>query len=301
MRKDLHEANRLSWNAATIAHNSHKGDQAAFFRNGGSTLFPEELELLGDVAGLSLLHLQCNAGQDSLSLARLGADVTGVDISDEAIAFARRLSDESGIPARFEREDLFTWFEQAARDRRLFDRVFTSYGTICWLSDLDRWASGLAGVLKPGGRFAFIEFHPFAMVFNEQWQPHYDYFRSAPVEEDGVGDYVAQSGDGLTPGASEVGVVDFRNPHRSYEFYWGVGDVVSALIRAGLILERMVEFPYANGWRGFDGMRDIGGRRMAPPESMPRIPLMYGLVANQRPSGLATVDRGVGGPDQDSR
>lgn len=91
MRKDLHEANRLSWNAATVAHNSHKGDQAAFFRRGGSTLFPEELDLLGDIAGLSLLHLQCNSGQDSLSLAQLGADVTGVDISDEAIAFARRL------------------------------------------------------------------------------------------------------------------------------------------------------------------------------------------------------------------
>ena len=283
MRKDLHEANRLSWNAATIAHNSHKGDQAAFLRGGGSTLFPEELDLLGDVAGLSLLHLQCNSGQDSLSLARLGADVTGVDISDEAIAFARLLSDESGILAHFEREDLFAWFEQAASDRRLFDRVFTSYGTICWLSDLDTWARGIASVLKPGGRFTFMEFHPFAMVFNEQWQPHYDYFNKEPVEEGGVGDYVAESGDGLTPGDKEAGVVSFRNPHRSYEFYWGVGEVVSALIRAGLTLERMVEFPYANGWRGFEGMRDIGGRRMVPPDTMPRIPLMYGLVAVKQP------------------
>ncbi len=75
MRSDLHEANRLSWNAATRAHNSHKADQAAFFRNGGSTLYPEELQLLGHLDGLRLLHLQCNAGQDSLSLARLGARV----------------------------------------------------------------------------------------------------------------------------------------------------------------------------------------------------------------------------------
>jgi 2-polyprenyl-3-methyl-5-hydroxy-6-metoxy-1,4-benzoquinol methylase len=95
LRKDLHAANRLSRNAATVAHNSHKSDQAAFFRGGASTLFPEELELLAEVAGLSVLHLQCNSGQDSLCLARLGADVTGVDISDEAIAFARRLSEES--------------------------------------------------------------------------------------------------------------------------------------------------------------------------------------------------------------
>src|SRR5262249_18500319 len=79
---DLHEANRLSWNAATDANNSHKQDQAEFFRAGGSTLYPEEVELLGDVRGKTLVHLQCNAGQDTLSLARLGAVVTGVDISD---------------------------------------------------------------------------------------------------------------------------------------------------------------------------------------------------------------------------
>ncbi len=84
MKKALHELNRLSWNTATVAHNSHKGDQAAFFRDGGSTLFPEERELLGDVT-----HLQCNAGQDTPSLVRDGADATGVENSDKAIGFAR--------------------------------------------------------------------------------------------------------------------------------------------------------------------------------------------------------------------
>lgn len=148
MSHEMHEANRRSWNAATIAHNSHKGDQAAFFRNGGSTLYKEELDLLGDVDGVDLLHLQCNAGQDSLSLAKLGAKVTGVDISDEAIEFASRLSDESGVPARFEREDLFVWFEQSSREGRVFDRVFTSYGTLCWLSSIDMWARGVSSVLK---------------------------------------------------------------------------------------------------------------------------------------------------------
>ena len=103
LKKDLHEANRLSWNAATRAHNSHKGDQARFLREGGSTLHPEELELLGELRGRSLLHLQCNSGQDTLSLAARGALVTGVDISDEAISFARRLSADSGLPATFER------------------------------------------------------------------------------------------------------------------------------------------------------------------------------------------------------
>src|SRR5689334_22694442 len=109
LRKELHEENRLAWNEATVAHNSHKVDQARFLREGGSTLFPEEVELLGDVRGLSLVHLQCNAGQDTLSLARLGARVTGVDISDSAIEFARRLSEESGIAGTFFRSDVYDW------------------------------------------------------------------------------------------------------------------------------------------------------------------------------------------------
>src|SRR5512138_2528139 len=97
IRKDLHEVNRAAWNAATEAHNSHKADQARFLREGGETIFPEEIALLGDLAGQRLLHLQCNAGQDTLSLVRRGARATGVDISDTAIEFARRLSADAGI------------------------------------------------------------------------------------------------------------------------------------------------------------------------------------------------------------
>lgn len=281
MQMEFHEANRMSWNAATLAHNSHKGDQATFFRNGGSTLFPEEIALLGPVAGLSLLHLQCNSGQDSLSLARLGARVTGVDISDEAIAFARRLSAESGVAARFERADLLAWFKQAGNEGRRFDRVFTSYGTVCWLSDIVAWAQGVADVLETGGRFVIIDFHPFAMVFDERWRPCYDYFGSDPVRGEGVSDYVAVSGEGLAPGAYERGVENFRNPHPSFAFSWGVGDIVTALLGAGLRVERLVEYPYINGWRAFETMRDLGDRRFAPPDVMPRLPLMYGVSARK--------------------
>ncbi|MCR6475559.1 class I SAM-dependent methyltransferase [Variovorax sp. ZS18.2.2] len=281
MKKELHEANRLSWNAATVAHNSHKGDQAAFFRADGSTLFPEETALLGDVKGLALLHLQCNAGQDTLSIARLGAKVTGVDISDEAVAFATRLSAQSGIPARFERSDVYDYFRDAGARGERYDIVFCSYGTLCWLSDISAWARGVAQLLEPGGRFVFIDFHPYAMVFDETWQFHYDYFNDAPVPEAGVGDYVVQSGDGLVRDDYEPGVQDFRNPNPSFEFAWGVGEVITALAEAGLAVERFDEYPYANGWKPFEGMRDIGGKRMAPPESMPRIPLMYSLVARR--------------------
>ena len=97
--RDLREQNRLSWNAVAGAHESHRGDLAGFLRSGGSTLFPEELELLGPLEGKTLAHLQCNAGGDSLSLALRGAEVTGVDFSDEAILRARALSEEAGIPA----------------------------------------------------------------------------------------------------------------------------------------------------------------------------------------------------------
>lgn len=279
MKTHLHEANRLSWNAATRAHNSHKGDQAAFFRNGGSTLFPEELELLGDVRGQRLLHLQCNSGQDSLSLAALSAQVTGVDISDEAVAFARKLSQDSGIPATFERADVYEYL--AATPKATFERVFASYGVLCWLSDLERWASGIAAALVPGGRFVLVEFHPMAMYFDEHWQPGYDFFHHEAILESGVSDYVAASGAGLAHDAAHAGVQNFVNPHPSYEFMWGFGDVLTALVRAGLALECLHEYPYSNGWRGFVEMGELPGRRYTVPEGMPRLPLMFGLSAKK--------------------
>jgi SAM-dependent methyltransferase len=284
MRRDLHEANRRSWNAATAAHNSHKGDQAAWLRAGGSTLFPEERELLGDMAGRTLLHLQCNAGQDTLSLAALGATATGVDISDEAVAFARRLSAESGIPAEFERADVYDWLAEAGRAGRRWDRVFSSYGALCWLSDVGAWARGIAGVLAPGGRFVLVEFHPAAMMFDERLRLRHPYSGAGePISsENGVGDYVAGSGEGLLHGAEyQEGVVDFRNPHPSHEFAWGVADVVEALLEAGLALEALREWPYSNGCALFEGMRPLPGRRWAPPEGVPAIPLMYGLAARK--------------------
>lgn len=275
MESHFHEANRLSWNAATLAHNSHKGNQAIFFRNGGSTLFPEELALLGDVRGHQLLHLQCNSGQDSLSLAAHGAIVTGVDISDEAIAFARQLSRQSGIPATFHRADIYEWF--TTMPKACFERVFASYGVLCWLSDLERWAAGIAAALVPGGRFVLVEFHPMAMYFDEQWQPAYDCFQRAAIPQDGVSDYVAESGEGLTLCCLEPGVQNFINPHPSYEFIWGLGDVLTALTKAEFVLECLLEYPYSNGWRGFENMREIPGRRYTVPEGMPRLPLMFGL------------------------
>jgi SAM-dependent methyltransferase len=281
--RNLHEQNRLSWNEATAAHNSHKGDQAAFFRAGGDPLFPEELELLGELNGVELLHLQCNAGQDTLSLARRGARVTGVDISDEAIRFAGELSDATGIAAAFERADVYDWLDTAAREGRSFDVVFSSYGAVGWLSDLRAWARGIAGVLRPGGRFVLVEFHPAAMMLGQDLRPAWPYSSGGtPIEErGGVGDYVAGSGDGLLHGAEyHPGVEDFRNPQPAWEFAWGIADVATALLEAGLALEALREWPFSNGCVLYPAMRQEGRRFYAPPGT-PDLPLMYGVVGRK--------------------
>lgn len=289
MRSDLHEANRLSWNVATAAHNRQKGDQAAFFLDGGSTLFSEEIELLGELHGRRVVHLQCNAGQDTLSLARLGADVTGVDISDEAIAFARELSQATGIPAHFERADVYDWLRERAQREAGFDVAFCSYGSLPWLSDLSAWAEGVAAALRPRGRFVCVEFHPFAMVFDERWNLRYDYFGHGEplVSENGVGDYVAESGEGLAPSGPPVNRPEFRNPHASYEFPWALSEVVTALVDAGLEVQVIREYPYLNGWKAFEHMRELPGRRWGLPEGMPCLPLMFGLVATRPGSSHA--------------
>ncbi|WP_017317038.1 class I SAM-dependent methyltransferase [Mastigocladopsis repens] len=283
LRKELHQENRLSWNEATKGHNSHKGNQAKFFQEGGSTLFPEEKELLGDIAGLSLVHLQCNAGQDTLSLVRLGAIVTGVDISDEAIAFAQKLSQEAGIPASFYRADVFDWLEETAKRGEQFDIAFSSYGAVCWISHLNFWAKRIANVLKPCGRFVVVDFHPVAMMFERDYSHKFPYFREGkPLTwEDGVGDYVAESSGALAPWGYETGIENFRNPYRVHEFQWGIGDIVTALLQAGLTLEVLKEYPYSNGCKLFERMREASGRRMFPPEDVPNLPLMYGMVARK--------------------
>jgi SAM-dependent methyltransferase len=276
--RDLHEDNRRSWNSATRAHNSHKGDQAAFLRSGGSTLFPEEVELLGDVAGQRLAHLQCNSGQDTLSLAALGATVTGVDISDEAVAVATRLATEAGIPGTFVRSDLFDWFDQAPRDH--FDVVFSSYGAVGWLSDLTPWGRGIADVLRPGGRFVTVDFHPAGLMFDGSATAVWHYWMDGggpDTDAGGVGDYVAASGAGLVPWGYQEGMREVPDPAPCHMFDWGLSEIIGALLAAGLRLEVFREYPYSNGCVFFEGMRELPGRRYLPPAAMPKVPMLYGI------------------------
>jgi SAM-dependent methyltransferase len=289
VRRELHEDNRLSWNAATDAHNSHKGDQAAFFRGGGCKLYPEERALLGDVRGLDVVHLQCNSGQDSLSIANLGARrVLGVDISDTAVAFANRLAAEAGIAnVNFVRSDIYDYFanpaDPAVAAPASFDVAFSSYGTLCWMSDLSGWSRGVAAVLKPDGRLVLVDYHPVSQVFDPQLRRRYPYFADGAVLTwaDGVGDYVAETGGPSPYGELLPGVVNFRNPHRAHEFQWTIGEIVTAVLDAGLALTTLREFPYANGFAPFKGMRQHGADRWILPPETPNLPLMYALGARK--------------------
>jgi SAM-dependent methyltransferase len=249
-------------------------------RAGGDTLFPEELELLGDLVGKDLVHLQCNSGPDTLCLARRGARCVGVDISDEAVRTARGLSEGSGIPAEFVRDDVYAWL--GAAPEASFDLVFASYGALVWLSDLRGWARGIARILRPGGRLVVMEFHPAGTMLSDDLRPGWPYSTAGrPIRTEGIGDYVAESGEGLTHGAAyDPGIRDFANPEPAYEFAWGLGEVVTAVAEAGLRVEVLREWPYSNGCSLWAGMRREG-RRFLPPEGVPEIPLMYGLTARR--------------------
>ncbi len=279
---DKLEETRRSWNVATRAHNSHKRDQAGFFKGGGSTLFDEELGLLGDdVRGKRLLHMQCNAGQDSLSLVtKTGAHVTGVDMSDEAIAFARTLSKDSGVEARFEQSEACAFFD---RDevRGQFDVVFASYGALPWIEDLARYMRGVARVLDVGGRAVFLEFHPLAWSFTRDWRATADpYFAEGRPFVEAVNDYVASSGAALAPSGFIAGVTpsEYVNPHRAHGYQHTVAHILQCVIDAGLRVAVVREWPYSNGCKMNEGLVDIGNHRYAPPPGV-SLPLMLGVVA----------------------
>lgn len=275
MSRHDYDRTRASWNLATRNHNRHKGDQAARLRAGEDPLFPEELDLLGELAGQDLVHLQCNAGQDSLGLARRGARVHGVDLSDEAIAFAEGLARASEIPATFERAEVVGWMaETAAR----YDLAFSSYGAAGWLPELEPWAAGIARILRPGGAFVYVEFHPLVWSIGRTFALDGDPYFTDQCFEEPVGDYVAASGAGL--GASE-GAAAGDNPIAATAWQHTLAAIVDALAGAGLRIEALREYPYANGCRVHPGLVAGEARRWVWPPGVTALPLMFGLRARK--------------------
>ncbi len=227
-------ANRALWDELTAIHERSAFYDVQGFLAGASSLTRPELDELGpEVGGKRLLHLQCHFGLDTLSWARLGATVTGVDFSSPAIALARRLAAQSGLPATFVCSDLYEL--PAVLDGR-FDIVFTSWGVLCWLPDLTRWARLIADYLAPGGIFYIAEFHPFLFALaDDSEEPRVGrdaYFpRTEPhvYENDGRGSYA-------DPDAHVAAPVQ-------YEWDHPLGEIVTALTEAGLTIAYLHEFP----------------------------------------------------------
>ncbi len=230
---EIRQANTALWNEWAMIHERSAVYDVPGFIQGKSSLHAVELEEVGVVSGKSLLHLQCHIGLDTLSWARLGAIVTGVDFSPAAISVASRVSAEANIPADFVCCDLY---DLQLHLNRQFDIVFTSYGVLCWLPDLERWAALIARNLRPGGFFYIAELHPLAAVFDADspaLEPRLrdPYFQPAePVRWEGDGTY------------AEPHAQVRQREH--YEWAHTLGEVVTALAGAGLDIEFLHEFPY---------------------------------------------------------
>ncbi len=258
--------NRELWNELTPIHARSEFYDVEGFKNGRCTLKPIELEELGDVAGKSLLHLQCHFGLDTLSWARLGVKTTGIDFSEEAINLARRLSRETGIKADFICSDIYKLPD--VLDEK-FDIVFTSYGVLCWLPDLTKWAEITSQFLGPGGTLYMVEDHPFAVVFDDskdaaELKVAYSYFHTPePIKWEPEGSYA----DG-----------NAKVSHPSYEWTHSLGDVLNALIHAGLRIEFVHEFPLC-AWCRFPSMeQDEAGWWRIKGDN---IPLTFSLMATK--------------------
>ncbi|HKW19798.1 MAG TPA: class I SAM-dependent methyltransferase [Ktedonobacterales bacterium] len=267
---DYLASNRALWNAMTLnQRDSDHHRDVATVRAGGLTLRSIEREALGDVRGRTLLHLQCNMGSDTISWARLGAHVTGADISDAAIAQARDLAAETGVPARFLRSGIY---DLPAVLEEQFDIVFASYGALCWLPDLTRWAAIAARYLRPGGTFLLVEMHPCAMMLESlhadglSFRVHGSYFHSTEPQVDEV------------RGLPEEVMADA--PQSVYIWRYSLGEVVTALIQVGLRIERLEEFPLAH-YQQFPCLAhgDDGWWRWPTPTNT--LPMLFAVTASK--------------------
>ncbi len=222
------EANKELWNQRTTVHKDSSFYDVESFRKGKTALTPIELNELGDVKGKKMLHLQCHFGMDTLSWAREGAIVTGMDLSDKAIGEAKKLAAETNIPAEFICSNVYDLKEHL---NEKFDIIFTSYGVIGWLPDLDKWADIITHFLKPGGTFYLAEFHPVVWMFDDEFTHiKYYYDNREVIEMDSQGTYTDRNAD-----------------IKAKEYSWNhsLSEVLNALIGKGLEIKRFNEYMYS--------------------------------------------------------
>ncbi|MDO5510135.1 MAG: class I SAM-dependent methyltransferase [Weeksellaceae bacterium] len=258
------EINRQSWNNKVETHlNSEFYDQENFLK-GKSSLNDIELELLGNIQGKTILHLQCHFGQDSISLSRLGADVTGIDFSDQAIETAKKLATETGSGAKFICCDIY---ELPNYLNGKFDIVFTSYGTIGWLPDLDKWAKIVSHFLKPQGQFVFVEFHPVVWMFDDNFtEISYRYFNSGAITETISGTYADKTAE-IT---------------QSYVMWnHGISEVLNSLINNDLAIDCFNEFDYSP-YNCFNKTVEFEPGKYRIEHLQDKIPMVYSVSATRK-------------------
>ena len=264
--------NEALWAAWTRINAGSEFYDLEGFRRGGIRLRDDEVAALGDVTGRTLLHLQCHFGIDTLSWARLGARVTGADFSEPAIELARRLAVEIGQPeARFVRSDLYDLPERLDGE---FDIVYTSRGVLGWLPDIRRWARVVAHFVRPGGTFFINEIHPVVQAFeNDGVRPGelrlaYPYWEHPePLTFEVHGSYA-------DPTADAGDVVEHGWDH-------GLGEIVTALVEAGLRIESLVEHPSLDWATDFLVQRPGEPGWWLPADAGGELPLMFSLTASK--------------------
>jgi 2-polyprenyl-3-methyl-5-hydroxy-6-metoxy-1,4-benzoquinol methylase len=261
---DYIEINRNTWNKKAEVHYSSAFYDVEGFLKGTNSLNEIELSLLGDVSGKSILHLQCHFGQDSLSLGRMGAIVTGADLSDVAIDQANELSKKAKVGARFICCDIYDLPKHL--DEK-FDIVFTSYGTIGWLPDLEKWARLVAAFLKPEGRFVMAEFHPVVWMFDDYFKEiAYNYFNICPIVETHTGTYADTSAN-IT--------LDYVMWNHS------LSEVISSLLMAGLQVDGFNEYDYSP-YNCFSNTVKIDDRKYRIVHLDNKIPMVYSLEVSHK-------------------
>jgi len=257
---DGHQQNRKLWNEIADVHYRHPDYHVAEFLKDRCSLKPIELEILGDVQDLDLLHLQCHFGKDTLSWVRRGARAVGVDISDRSIELAGQLARETGLSADFICCDIL---DLIGRTERRFDIVFQSYGTPPWLGDMSRWGQTVAHHLKTGGRFLIVDSHPIWPVLG--WpEEELGYFETEPRRYQDDPDYCDRH---------------YIPANDSLQWQHSVGEVLNALIQAGMTIESFREYdkgfyPVKPDWYQEDSY-------WYPPGGSTLFPLMFSLLARK--------------------
>ena len=273
MRDEHRELNRRWWDERVPIHIASEFYDVAAFKAGGTTLCPFELEEVGEVAGKRLLHLQCHFGLDTLSWARRGASVVGLDFSEPAVAAAHRLASGTGLDGTFVAADLYD--AEAALGGERFDIVYTGRGALNWLPDLRRWAQVVGSLLTDRGFLYLAESHPFTDVFADgDLTVDEDYFHDpsgARIEDEG-GTYAD-----LSAATAHNATHEWRHP---------VAEVIEVVLASGLTLELFHEHDYTlfQRWPHLELDPDAieAGELYRQPAGTPRLPLMYSLRAGRQ-------------------